>query len=58
MALGEQVSVSTERDTPQALVRQERDEVDDMPAAELDELAGLYAAKGLTAETARRSPGN
>lgn len=53
MALGEYVSVSTQRDTESALLRQERRELRDDPAAELDELAELYEAKGLTAATAR-----
>jgi vacuolar iron transporter family protein len=53
MALGEYVSVSTQRDTQRALLRKERHELDEMPEAELEELAGLYAAKGLSAETAR-----
>jgi vacuolar iron transporter family protein len=50
--LGEYVSVSTQRDTQQALLLKERQELHEMPEAELEELAGLYAAKGLSAETA------
>lgn len=53
MALGEYVSVSTQRDTEKALLIQEDQELRDDPAAELDELAALYEAKGLTAATAR-----
>ena len=53
MALGEYVSVSTQRDTQRALLQKERQELDEMPEAELEELAGLYAAKGLSPETAR-----
>jgi vacuolar iron transporter family protein len=53
MALGEYVSVSTQRDTEKALLAQERDELRDDPVAERDELAALYEAKGLTAATAR-----
>ena len=53
MALGEYVSVSTQRDTEQALLRKERRELRVDPAAELDELAGLYEAKGLRPATAR-----
>jgi VIT1/CCC1 family predicted Fe2+/Mn2+ transporter len=53
MALGEYVSVSTQRDTEQALLRKERRELHADPAAELDELTGLYEAKGLRPETAR-----
>ena len=53
MALGEFVSVSTQRDTQRALLQKECRELNDMPEAEFEELAGLYAAKGLSAETAR-----
>lgn len=47
------MSVSTQRDTEKALLIKERRELHDDPAAELDELAALYEAKGLTAATAR-----
>jgi VIT1/CCC1 family predicted Fe2+/Mn2+ transporter len=53
MALGEYVSVSTQRDTEQALLSKERRELRDDPATELNELAALYEAKGLSAATAR-----
>ena len=53
MALGEYVSVSTQRDTEKALLNKERRELRDDPAAELDELAALYEAKGLNPATAR-----
>ena len=53
MALGEYVSVSAQRDTEQALLGQERRELHEDPAAELDELAALYEAKGLSVATAR-----
>jgi VIT1/CCC1 family predicted Fe2+/Mn2+ transporter len=53
MALGEYVSVSTQRDTEQALLSKERAELHEDPAAELDELAALYEAKGLSTATAR-----
>ena len=53
MALGEYVSVSAQRDTEEALLRQERRELRADPSAELDELATLYEAKGLSAATAR-----
>jgi vacuolar iron transporter family protein len=52
MALGEYVSVSAQRDTQRALLQKERQELDQMPEAELEELARLYAAKGLSADTA------
>jgi vacuolar iron transporter family protein len=53
MALGEYVSVSTQRDTEKALLNKEERELRDDPAAELDELAALYEAKGLNPATAR-----
>jgi vacuolar iron transporter family protein len=53
MALGEYVSVSAQRDTEQALLGQERRELHEDPSAELDELAALYEAKGLSVATAR-----
>jgi len=53
MALGEYVSVSAQRDTERALLREERRELRADPAAELEELAALYEAKGLSAATAR-----
>ena len=53
MALGEYVSVSTQRDTERALLAKERKELSEEPEAEFDELVGLYEAKGLSPETAR-----
>ena len=53
MALGEYVSVSTQRDTEQALLTKECQELQDDPAAELDELATLLEGKGLSPATAR-----
>ena len=53
MALGEYVSVSAQRDTEKALLRKEYQELQADPSAELDELAALYEAKGLSAATAR-----
>jgi vacuolar iron transporter family protein len=53
MALGEYVSVSAQRDTERALLRQECEELDADPAAELDELAALLEGKGLSPATAR-----
>ena len=52
MAVGEYVSVSTQRDTEEALLVKERRELDEMPEFELGELTALYAAKGLTDEVA------
>src|SRR6185369_8882055 len=47
MALGEYVSVSSQRDTERALLAKERAELAEFPEQELDELTGLYEAKGL-----------
>ena len=53
MALGEYVSVSTQRDTERALLDKERRELAEEPEAEFEELVGLYQAKGLSEQTAR-----
>ena len=53
MALGEYVSVSTQRDTEKALLAKERRELVEEPEAEFEELVGLYRAKGLSPDTAR-----
>jgi VIT1/CCC1 family predicted Fe2+/Mn2+ transporter len=53
MALGEYVSVSTQRDTEVALLIKERRELRDDPVAELEELTALYEAKGLSRTTAQ-----
>jgi VIT1/CCC1 family predicted Fe2+/Mn2+ transporter len=53
MALGEYVSVSSQRDTERALLARERTELAESPQQELDELTSLYQAKGLSAQTAR-----
>lgn len=54
MALGEYVSVSSQRDTERALIAKERRELREMPDEELAELTELYRAKGLSDQTARR----
>lgn len=54
MALGEYVSVSSQRDSERAQLAKERIELRTTPEAELDELAGLYEARGLRPETARQ----
>lgn len=54
MALGEYVSVSSQRDSERALIAKESRELREMPAEELDELTQLYRDRGLTDETARR----
>jgi VIT1/CCC1 family predicted Fe2+/Mn2+ transporter len=53
MALGEYVSVSSQRDSERAEIKQEKRELADDPDAELTELTALYEAKGLSAATAR-----
>lgn len=53
MALGEYVSVSSQRDSERDLIAKERRELREMPAEELDELTEIYRGKGLTPETAR-----
>jgi VIT1/CCC1 family predicted Fe2+/Mn2+ transporter len=53
MALGEYVSVSSQRDSERALLAQEIAELAEMPEEELDELTAIYQAKGLSAHTAR-----
>src|SRR4029079_13593215 len=55
MSVGEYVSVSTQRDTERALLETETQELKLQPDAELDELAALYEARGLSAETARQA---
>jgi len=54
MALGEYVSVSSQRDTERALIAKEKRELRELPEEELEELVGLYRAKGLSEPTARR----
>lgn len=54
MALGEYVSVSSQRDSQRALIAKEAHELETMPEAELAELTQLYEGKGLSPETARR----
>jgi VIT1/CCC1 family predicted Fe2+/Mn2+ transporter len=55
MAVGEYVSVSTQRDTERAMLYTESQELERQPDAELDELAGLYEARGLSPQTARQA---
>lgn len=52
MAVGEYVSVSTQRDTERVLLQKERKELATQPKQELEELALLYEAKGLSKGTA------
>ncbi|WP_327144060.1 VIT1/CCC1 transporter family protein [Nocardia sp. NBC_01327] len=53
MAVGEYVSVSTQRDSEKALLAKERRELAEEPEYELAELTQIYEGKGLSAETAR-----
>jgi len=53
MALGEYVSVSSQRDAERSLIERERRKLQDDPEAELEQLAGIYRAKGMSAATAR-----
>ena len=53
MAVGEYVSVSSQRDVEEADLERERRELRDEPEHELAELTALLAAKGLSEETAR-----
>lgn len=53
MALGEYVSVSSQKDSELAWVNKERRELEQFPEEELEELVALYEAKGLKPETAR-----
>lgn len=52
MAVGEFVSVSTQRDTERSLLEMERRELAEIPEQELAELTDIYVGKGLTPELA------
>jgi VIT1/CCC1 family predicted Fe2+/Mn2+ transporter len=54
MAVGEYISVSSQSDSQRALIAKEREELRANPDEELAELAGLYEARGLSAQTAKR----
>ena len=54
MALGEYVSVSSQRDAQRSILAKERRELAEEPEEELAELTAIYQAKGLTAPTAER----
>jgi VIT1/CCC1 family predicted Fe2+/Mn2+ transporter len=53
MALGEYVSVSSQRDSELAQLAQEKRELAETPELEMAELTALYQAKGLSAQTAQ-----
>jgi vacuolar iron transporter family protein len=42
------VSVSSQRDSEKSLLARNRRELPEMPAAELDELAAIHEAKGVS----------
>ena len=52
MATGEYVSVSSQSDTERADLARERRELEEDPEAELQELADIYTARGLTPDLA------
>lgn len=52
MGVGEYVSVSSQRDTERAYIAREKRRLRNDPNHELDDLAKVYAAKGLSGETA------
>lgn len=52
MALGEYISVSSQRDSEQALLTKERHELRQIPDTELAELTAIFEAKGLSPQTA------
>ncbi|RRQ46417.1 VIT family protein [Chryseobacterium sp. SC28] len=52
MAAGEYVSVSSQEDTEKADLLREKRELEEMPEAELLELAKIYEKRGVTKETA------
>lgn len=52
MAVGEYVSVSTQRDVEKALIAKEAQELRDTPDAEFAELVGIYRSQGLSEATA------
>lgn len=52
MALGEYISVSSQRDSERTLLAKERGELHQMPDAELAELTAIFEAKGVSRQTA------
>lgn len=54
MAAGEYISVSSQRDSEQADIGREKHALIDTPEHELEELAAIYQARGLSAETAAK----
>jgi VIT1/CCC1 family predicted Fe2+/Mn2+ transporter len=54
MALGEYVSVSSQRDSERSMLAKERAELVQFPDEELEELVAIYVAKGASEMTARK----
>ena len=54
MAVGEYVSVGSQRDTEEAYIATEKRRLREDPEAEFEELAAIYKAKGMTAKTAHQ----
>lgn len=54
MAMGEYVSVSSQRDTEEALISRERHDLQHTPEEEFDELVEVYERQGLSNGTARK----
>lgn len=55
MALGEYVSVSSQRDSERSMIATERRELDDDPEGELAELSEMLQRRGITPATAERA---
>ena len=54
MAVGEYVSVSSQRDAEKSFIAKESKEIAEDPEGELKELAEMYQAKGLSEQTAKQ----
>ena len=54
MALGEYVSVSTQRDSERSLIAQESSELENMPEAEFKELIGMLQQRGISDATSQQ----
>ena len=57
MAVGEYVSVSSQRDAERADIERENRELADQPQAEMDELALIYMKRGIDKDLARKVAG-
>lgn len=54
MAAGEYISVSTQRDAERTYIAKEKQELEDSPEEELQELVDLYIERGLSVGTAKK----